>query len=69
MAADGRSLRRRGLVVNEDGRFISGPAVIGTFHDKRLICRRFYSRLMRFGVLLPQPEMAEDAFYGVGFMN
>ncbi len=59
----------RSLVVDEDGLFISGPAIVIIIEDNRPICRRFDFSLMRVGVLLPQPEMAEDAFYDVGFMN
>jgi hypothetical protein len=52
----------RTLLVDEDGLFISGPAIVEILHDNRPICRRFDFSLMEGGVLLPQPEMAENAF-------
>ena len=67
--AGGPCLQRRSLVVDDDWLFISGPAVVEILHDNRPICRRFDFSFMRVGGLLPQPEMAEDTFYDVGFMN
>ena len=62
-------LKRRSLVVDEDRFFISGPAVVQILRDNRPVRRRFDFSLPRVGGLLPQPEMAEDAFYDVLFMN
>jgi hypothetical protein len=56
-------------VVDDDGLFISGPAVVETLHDNRPVPRRFDFSFPGLGGLLPQPEMAEDAFYDVAFMN
>jgi hypothetical protein len=39
--------------VDEDGRFMSGPAIVIIFEDVRPICRRFEFPLMRIMVLLP----------------
>ena len=69
MLTGGEVLQRRSLGVDEDGLFISGPAVVQILRDNRPIRRRFDFSLPRVGVLLPQPEMAEDAFYDVLFMN
>ena len=62
-------LQQRSLGVDDDGLFISGPAVVEILHDNRPIDRRYDFALMRVGVLLPQPEVAQDAFYNAGFMN
>jgi hypothetical protein len=62
-------LQPRSLVVDEGRLFISGPAIVIIFEDNRPISRHLGFSLMRVCVLLPQPEMAEDALYHVGFMN
>jgi hypothetical protein len=62
----GEVLQQRSLGVDEDGLFISGPAVVAILNDNRPIDRRFDFALMRVGGLLPQPEMAEDAFLTSG---
>jgi hypothetical protein len=49
------------LVVDDDGLFISGPAVVIIIEDNRPICRHFRFSLMRILVLLPQPQMVENA--------
>jgi hypothetical protein len=56
-------LQHSSSVVNEDGLFISGPAVVEILHDNRPIDRCFGFLLMRVMVLLPQPEVAEYPFY------
>jgi hypothetical protein len=50
-------------VVDENGLFISGPAVVEILHDNRPVGRRFDFSLPRAMVLLPQPEVAEYPFY------
>jgi len=57
------------LVVDEDGPFISGPAVVKILDDNRPVFRRFDFSLMRVRGLLPQARMAEDARYYVRFMD
>jgi hypothetical protein len=47
--------------------FIAGPAIVEIIEDDWPMFRRF--GLMRTRVLFPQPEMAEDAFYDIGFIN
>ena len=59
----------RNSMGDDDGLFIPGPAVVKIIENSRPICRRFDFCLMRVRVLLPQPQMAEDAFHDVGFMN
>ena len=54
---------------DDDGFFIPGPAIVKILDDNWPICRHFGVSLMQIRVLLAQPEMAEDAFYHVGFMN
>jgi hypothetical protein len=67
--AGGGCLQSRSLVVDHHWFFISGPATVITLEDNRPIRRRSRLCLKRDRVLLPQPEMAEDAFYDLGFMN
>jgi hypothetical protein len=69
VVAGGGSVQRWRLVVDDDGLLIPGPAVVKIIEDNRPIRRRFYFSLMGVGGLLPQPEMAEDAFDDVEFMN
>jgi len=59
----------RVLVGDEDGLFVSGPAVVEIRHDNRPVRRRFAFSLMRALGLLPQAQMAEDARYDVRFMD
>jgi hypothetical protein len=54
------------LVVDDDGLFISGPAIVIIIEDNRPIRRRFDFSLIRSRMLLPQAQMAEDAFYASG---
>ena len=54
---------------DDDGFFIPGPAIVKILDDNWPICRHFGVSLMQIRVLLAQPEMAEDAFYDVLFMN
>jgi hypothetical protein len=49
-------------VGDDDWLFIPGPAIVKIIENSRPICRRFDFCLMRVRVLLPQPQMAEDAF-------
>jgi hypothetical protein len=46
-----------------------GPAIVKIIEGNWLICRHLRFFLMRIRVLFPQPWMAEDALYHVGFMN
>lgn len=55
--------------MDDDGLFISEPAVVEILHDNRPIFRRPGFLVMRVGVLLPQAQMAEDALNDVGFMD
>jgi hypothetical protein len=55
-------------VVDEDRLFISGTSVVEILNDNRPINRSSGFFPMRVRVLFPQPEMAEDALYDVGFM-
>jgi len=59
--ADGGSVHRYrwSLVVDDDGLFISRPAIGKIIEDNRPIQRRFD---FWAGWLLPQREMAEDVF-------
>jgi hypothetical protein len=59
----------RVLVVDVNRPFISGRATVAIIHDNRPVFRPFDCSLMRVRVLLPQPEMAEDARYYVRFMD
>ena len=56
-------LQCQSLVVNNGGFFITGPAVIEIFTDKRHMFRCFFLPLRGSRLLFPQPEMAEDALY------
>ena len=56
-------------MVDKDGLFISGPAVVKILHDNRPLFRRFESPLRRVGGLLLHLEMAWDALYEVRFMD
>jgi hypothetical protein len=69
LVAGGGCLQRRSEVVDDYGFFIPVPAVVEVFHSNWpwIRCFRFFQ--MRVAVFLPQPQMAEDAFYHVGFMN
>jgi hypothetical protein len=62
MLTGGEVLQQRSLGVDEDGLFVSGPAIVKIIEDNRPIYRRFDFSLVRVGLLLPQPEMAEDPF-------
>jgi len=67
--AAGDCIQRRSLVVDDDGLFIPDPAIVKIIEDNWPMNRRFRFSLVRTRVLLPQPPMAEDAFYHVDFMN
>ena len=54
---------------DDDGLLIPGPAIVEIIRDNRPICRRFDFSLMMVRMLLPKAQVAEDAFYDVGFMN
>jgi len=45
---------RLGELGVEEGLFISGPDVIENFRDGRPVFRRFESRFVRIGMLLPK---------------
>ena len=62
-------LQRQSPVVDDDGLLVLGSAIVKVLDDNWPMCRHFDFCLMRVRVLLPQPQMAEDAFYDVGFMN
>jgi len=46
-------------VADENGLFISGPAIVMIIEHNRPICRRFDFSRNRVEVPLPQPEVAE----------
>ena len=54
---------------DDDGLLIPGPAIVEVIKYNRPICRRFDFSLMMVRMLLPKAQVAEDAFYDVGFMN
>jgi hypothetical protein len=59
VAAFGECLQGRGLVVDDDRLFISGPSVVEILHDNRPIDRCFGFFLIRVMLLLIQPQMAK----------
>jgi hypothetical protein len=63
MLTGGEVLQQRSLGVDEDGLFISGPAVVEILNDNRPIDRRFGFFLIRVRMLSPQSQMTEDPFY------
>jgi len=63
VVAAGEYLQHSSSVVDEDGLFISGPAVVKIPNDNRPIDRCFGFFLMRVWVLSPQSQMTEDPFY------
>ena len=56
-------------MVDEDGLLVAGLAVVEILHDNRpgMRCFRFFQ--MGVGLVLPQPQMAENRFDDVGFVN
>jgi hypothetical protein len=67
--AGGGYLQPRSLVADDHGCFISGPDMIIIIKGNPPICRRFGFCLKRTRRMLPQLEVAEDAFYEVGVVN
>lgn len=60
--ACGDCLLFRSLAVNNDGFLMPEPAVVEIFDDNQPVFPCFFP-LRESCLLVPQPEMAEDAFY------
>ena len=56
-------------MVNNDGFFISGPAIVEIIDDNRPMFRCFCFPLRGSRLLFPQPEMAEDMLYDIGIID